>query len=184
MQPKTRQRFYAALLLLAALGWIIISRDTSGNSTAGKIPAPQAGFLAPDFTLTTLDGETVSLADYRGQAVLLNYWATWCPPCKAEMPAMQRVYETYRARGFVVLAVNATNQDTIGDVEAFVREYGLTFPVLLDSEGRVGALYRINALPTSFFIRPDGIIEEVVIGGPMSEALMGTRAETLLEATP
>ncbi len=184
MQPTTTRRLFFAALLLAGLGWMIAARDRSGSSTQGQIPAPQAGFLAPDFTLTTLEGETVSLSDFRGQAVLVNYWATWCPPCKAEMPAMQRTYEAYRDQGFVVLAVNATNQDALADVEAFVREYGLTFPVLLDESGSMGALYRVNALPTSFFIRPDGVIEEVVIGGPMSEALISTRIETLLEAMP
>ncbi len=184
MQPTTKRRLLFSTLLVITFSWVVLARDTSGSSTEGQIPAPQAGFLAPDFTLTTLEGEVVTLSSFRGKAVLINYWTSWCPPCRAEMPAIQRAYEAYRDRGFVVLAVNGTNQDALSDVQNFVLEYNLTFPILLDEAGSVGSLYRINALPTSFFIRPDGIIEEVVIGGPMSEALISTRVETLLEATP
>jgi len=149
--------------------------------TGGGIPAPQAGFLAPDFTLNTLDGETVTLSDLRGQVILLNIWASWCPPCRAEMPAMQRVWEEYQARGVVVLAVNSTVQDTPADAQAFVTENGLTFPIPLDTSGEVTRLYRVSSLPTSFFIGADGVIREVVIGGPMAEALLRSRVEQLIK---
>lgn len=163
--------------------WIWLSAAPQGAATGGGIPAPQAGFISPDFTLPTLDGETVTLSGLRGRVVLLNIWASWCPPCRAEMPAMQRVWEEYQARGLVVLAVNSTIQDTPADAQTFVSENGLTFPVLLDTGGEVTRLYRVSSLPTSFFIRADGTIREVVIGGPMAEALPRSRVEQLLKET-
>ncbi|NCP86578.1 MAG: TlpA family protein disulfide reductase [Anaerolineae bacterium CG_4_9_14_3_um_filter_57_17] len=173
-------------ILAVALGlvWIWVSRAPEGATTAGGIPAPQAGFLAPAISLTTLEGETVALADLRGQVVLVNIWATWCPPCRAEMPAIQRAYETYHKQGFVVLAVNSTVQDDAAKIPTFVAEYRLTFPILLDGDGAVTRLYKVASLPSSFFIGRDGIIREVVIGGPMDEALLKTRIETLLKEKP
>lgn len=176
-------RLLYGLVLLAGLMWIWLSAAPQGAATGGGIPAPQAGFISPDFTLTTLDGETVTLSGLRGRVVLLNIWASWCPPCRAEMPAMQRVWEEYQARGLVVLAVNSTIQDTPADAQTFVSENGLTFPVLLDTGGEVTRLYRVSSLPTSFFIGADGTIREVVIGGPMAEALLRSRVEQLLKET-
>ena len=98
MQP-TQRRILFVLILVAGLGWIFISADKSGVSTAGEIPAPREGFLAPDFSLQTPEGETVSLSQFRSQAVLVNLWATWCPPCRAEMPAIQKLYEEYKDQG-------------------------------------------------------------------------------------
>jgi peroxiredoxin len=177
-QPIPTRLFYG-FVLLTGLAWIWASAAPQGATTEG-IPAPQAGFLAPDFTLTTLDGETVTLSDLRGQVVLLNIWASWCPPCRAEMPAMERTWQDYRERGVVVLAVNSTIQDTPADAQAFVTENGLTFPIPLDTDGAVTRLYRVSSLPTSFFIGADGVIREVVIGGPMAEALLRSRVEQLL----
>lgn len=181
---STRRRALSIGLLLLGLAWIVFSADRSGASTNGLIPAPRAGFLAPDFTLQTLDGKTVTLTDLRGQAVLVNIWASWCAPCRAEMPAIQRVYEDYKEKGLVVLAVNSTVQDKVSAASSFVAELGLTFPIPLDVEGTVTRLYEVRALPSSFFIGRDGVIREVVIGGPMSEALLRTRVQAILETTP
>lgn len=180
LTPKQWNVFSAAVLLLGAL-WVGISARLPGALAAPTLPAPQAGFLAPEFTLQTAAGETIALSDLRGQAVLLNLWASWCGPCRAEMPAMQRIYEEYAERGFVVLAVNATDQDSAGAAQAFAEELGLTFPIVFDVTGSVGRQYALRALPSSYFIRPDGVIEEVVIGGPMAEALLRIRVENLLE---
>jgi len=178
---STQRRITYSLILLLGLAWTYISADKTGSSTAGQIPAPQRGFLAPDFELKTLRGETLKLSNLRGQAVLLNLWATWCPPCRAEMPAIEKVYKDYKDQGFVVLAVNMTYQDTFANIAPFVDEYGLTFPILLDETGMVGPLYQLRSLPSSFFIDRDGIIREVVIGGPMAEALLRTRVEEILK---
>ena len=168
------------ILVLGAL-WIWWSATPPGSTTAGAIPAPQEGFLAPDFELVTLEGEMVSLAEMRGKVVLLNFWASWCPPCRKEMPAMQKIFDEYNQEDFVILAVNSTNQDRISDAEAFSIEQGLSFPILLDTDGRVANQYQVRSLPTSFFIDPNGIIREIVIGGPMAEVLLRTRVEKLLE---
>jgi cytochrome c biogenesis protein CcmG, thiol:disulfide interchange protein DsbE len=183
MQPGTTRIFYG-LLLIFGLAWIWISSVPEGATTGGKIPAPQAGFLAPDFTLQTLDGQTVTLSDLRGQVVLVNLWASWCPPCRAEMPAIERTYQDWRGRGFVVLAVNSTVQDKLANAQTFVAQNGLTFPIPLDESGEVTRLYRVSSLPTSFFIGKDGLIREVVIGGPMAEALLRSRVEQLLKEQP
>ena len=179
MQPIQRRLFYA-IILLAGLAWIVISADETGLSTAGEIPAPREGFLAPDFSLNTLSGDTIMLSELRGQAVLVNLWATWCAPCRAEMPAIQKLYSEYRGQGFEVLAVNMTYQDDYLAVQPFSQENQLTFPILLDENGKVAQKYELRSLPSSFFIDRDGIIQEVVIGGPMAEALLRTRIESII----
>lgn len=180
MQPVQR-RIINSIILLLGLAWIFVSADRSGLSTSGQIPAPQQGFLAPDFELKTTEGETIKLSDLRGKAVLINLWATWCPPCRAEMPIIENVYNEYKGQGFVVLAVNMTYQDTFSNIAPFIDEYGLTFPILLDETGDVGTAYQLRSLPSSFFIDREGVISEVVIGGPMAEALLRTRAEEILK---
>ncbi|PKN91484.1 MAG: TlpA family protein disulfide reductase [Chloroflexi bacterium HGW-Chloroflexi-6] len=179
-----RQNWGSLLVLVLALGWIWVSRAPQGATTAGKIPAPQVGFLAPAFSLETPDGQKIALDELRGKVVLVNVWATWCPPCRAEMPAMQQVYQEYQSQGFEILAVNSTVQDTLSNLAPFVSEYGLSFPILLDRQGEVTRLYRVLSLPTSFFIGKDGVIREVVVGGPMDEALLRARIEKLLQEQP
>jgi peroxiredoxin len=178
------RRIFLIITLLLGLIWIGISRAAPGSTTGGLIPAPQTGFLAPDFTLETLDGQTVKLSNLRGQAVLINFWASWCPPCKAEMPAIQHVYDDYGDQGLMVLAINATNQDTPVDAKDFLTKNNLTFPVLLDVNGVATRLYDINSFPTTFFIAPNGIIREFVVGGPITEAALRLRVERLLEELP
>ena len=178
---STYRRITDIAILLLGLAWIFASADQAGTSTAGRIPAPQQGFLAPDFELQTITGETVRLSDLRGQAVLVNLWATWCPPCRAEMPAIEQVYQEYKAQGFTVLAVDMTYQDSFADITPFVEKYNLTFPILLEPNGEMARAYQLRSLPSSFFIDREGIIREVVIGGPMAEALLRTRVEEILK---
>jgi len=168
------------LLLIAGASWIALSANTT-NAAADNKSAPQAGFAAPDFTLKTPTGEEYTLFKLRGQAVLVNLWATWCPPCRAEMPAIEKMYQEYKGQGFIVLAIDMTYQDDPLNVVPFMQEYGLTFPILLEETGDVAALYQLRSLPSSYFINRAGIIQEVVIGGPMSEALLRTRIEQILQ---
>ena len=179
MQQNQRLILYI-LILIAGASWIILSADPTGAIRSGNA-APQAGFSAPDFTLKTPDGATYTLSELRGQAVLVNLWATWCPPCRAEMPTLEKIYHEYKDQGFIVLAIDLTYQDDPFAVVPFTKEYGLTFPILLDETGDVGSAYQLRSLPSSYFINRDGIIQEVVIGGPMSEALLRTRIEQILK---
>ena len=181
MQIFQHRRLLYIIISIVGLIWIFFSADRVGTSTAGEIPAPREGFLAPDFSLNTPGGETYTLSELHGKAVLVNLWATWCPPCRAEMPAMQKLYDEYKDQGFVVLAVNMTYQDNSTAVIPFVEENGLSFPILIDATGIVGEKYELRSLPSSFFIDRNGIIQEVVIGGPMSEALLRTRIKSILQ---
>ena len=179
MQKNQRVILYI-LILIAGASWIVLSANTT-SATAGKISAPQAGFIAPDFTLKTPTGEEYTLSELKGNAVLVNLWATWCPPCRAEMPIIEKMYQEYKDQGFIVLAMDMTYQDDPLNVVPFTQQYGLTFPILLEETGDVGAAYQLRSLPSSYFINRAGVIQEVVIGGPMSEALLRTRIEEILK---
>lgn len=176
--------FLSAFVLVLGAVWIGVSRADQGDTINGQIPAPREGFQAPDFELSTAAGETTRLSMLRGQPALVNFWASWCSPCRAEMPAMERVYQDYQANGLQILAVNSTVQDTPEQALAFAQEQRLTFPILFDSEGEATRLYQVQALPTTFFIDKDGVIQEVVIGGPMSEALLRIRIDQIIEPNP
>lgn len=169
-----------ALIMLVGGIWLIGSRVREAGIAVQE--APQPGYRAPGFSLRTLDGESVSLSDLRGRAVVLNFWATWCPPCRAEMPAFQRLYTRYADRGLMVLGVNATLEDDLAAVFAFRQQYHLTFPILLDESGQVNRRYRVTALPTTFFIDSRGMIRDVVVGGPLSEAAIEARLSEILPA--
>lgn len=177
--PKTQRIAFYLIALIAGAAWIFFSADPTASTSRSS--APQAGFTAPDFTLTSLDGTEYTLSELKGQAVLVNLWATWCPPCRAEMPAIEKMYQEYKDRGLVVLAVDMTYQDDPQKVAPFAQEYGLTFPILLDQAGVVGSAYQLRSLPSSYFIDRFGIIQEVIIGGPMAEALLRTRIEQILK---
>ena len=169
-RTRPNRRFYvnvALAVLLVLFGvWVLwrVNRDVApnrGNADRYAAPAPQIK-AAPDFSLQTLDGRTVKLSDYRDQVVLLNAWATWCPPCLAEMPDLEAYYRDHQERGFVVLAVNS--QENADTVAAFLEKHDFTFPVLLDPNGEVTKLYGIRGLPTSFFIDRDGTVQGVWSG--------------------
>jgi len=167
--------------LALGLAWIWASAVPAAATTGGLIPSPREGFLAPDFTLELLGGGDVTLSELRGKGVVINLWASWCPPCRAEMPAIQRVYEKTKGRGLEVLAVNTTFQDSERAAADFIQELGLTFPVPLDRSGMVSRQYQLRALPSTFFVDREGIIHKVIIGGPMSEATIQTAVEEILE---
>ena len=169
------------LLLATACGSSIISADGALNPT---LAAPQVssgtfattepagrflkqGAAAPDFTLKTLDGRTLSLSDYAGRPVFINFWAAWCGPCRAEMPEIIAAYQAHQDAGLEVLAVNATHLDILDDVRAFVAEFKMPFPVPLDEDGSVSAAYSIIGLPTSVFVDAEGNVSGVNVG-PMT----------------
>jgi peroxiredoxin len=118
------------------------------------------GVKAPDFELKMLDGKNIKLSELQGKKVILNFWATWCPPCKAEMPEMQKYFEE-NPKDVVILAVNIDPQL---DVQAFVDEMGITFPIPLDEEDTVNSIYQVISIPTTYFIDTKGIIQYKHIG--------------------
>jgi peroxiredoxin len=128
--------------------------DASQSSEAGY--GLNIGQQAPDFEVQNLEGKPVKLSDYRGKTVVLNFWATWCPPCRAEMPHMERFHEQYHD-DVVVLGMNATTTEASPNVvEAWVKEWGLQFPIVLDSQGKVIEAYRINSYPTTYVMDAEG----------------------------
>jgi peroxiredoxin len=180
------KRFWFGLIAIAiVLGgtWILASRvEESQDSvvSTGLEVAPRTGFLAPDFTLTTLGGDTVRLSDLHGKPVLINFWASWCGPCRTEMPHLQEAYETHTGDGLIVLGVDQLESPPA--VARFVDELGLTFPIPLDINGEVSAVYQARALPTSFFIDANGVIRNTFTG-PMSVGHIESMLETILSSS-
>ncbi len=150
--------------LVAVLALLVAGLVMAGCTESGSNQSPQIGKLAPDFTLQSLDGQTVSLNDLRGQPVFINFWASWCGPCREEMPLIQAVYERQagQSQSAVILGINIGESPST--VEGFMQENGLSFPVLLDIEQTVAQDYNIRAIPTTFFIDSEGIIREIKIG--------------------
>jgi len=151
------------------------ARET--GSDAALTEAPRVGHLAPDFILQTLDGRDMHLSEYRGHVVFLNFWATWCGPCKVEMPAMEKLYREFRTKGFVVVAVSS---DAEGP--AVTRPYrdalGLSFTIADDSEMLVSRLYGVRSLPLTFLVNREGVITHQIFGARDwgdSEARSGIR---------
>jgi thiol-disulfide isomerase/thioredoxin len=138
--------------------WVIVTIEPIGD----RPPPPQVTFAAPDFTLSLLSGGTMRLADLRGKAVLLNFWATWCVPCRMEMPALETLYQRYKDAGLVVLAINLDTLSSAG-VEAFVKEVAVTFPIVFDPAWSTARLYQVRGLPTTYLIDRAGnvVVREV-----------------------
>jgi peroxiredoxin len=148
------------LILVVALPIILISLKEKPL----KIVRPlQEGRPAPDFTFPDLDGRKISLSDLRGKVVLVNIWATWCPPCRDEMPSMQKLYDRFKGEHFEILAVSI-DADGREAVAPFMRKMNLTFPALLDPKEKIRGLYRITGVPESFIIDRNGILVQRVIG--------------------
>ncbi|WP_087974288.1 redoxin domain-containing protein [Oceanobacillus rekensis] len=157
------------VIILGMLGWAIFDfiGSSEDDSISGGENASDAadktglaiGDIAPDFELETSEGETVRLSDYRGKRVLVNFWATWCPPCRAEIPDMQKLYDN---KDVAILAVNmAETPDTVTE---FVKEYEMTFPVPMDAESEVIDTYQVQAYPTSYMIDSNGRIQYMRLG--------------------
>ena len=135
------------------------------GSQAQAISILEKGSVAPDFQLTTIDGKVTSLSDFRGQTVILNFWASWCPPCREEMPELEQFYKKNKQNNVTILSVNLTSQDSGRQkLQQFIQDYSLTFPILLDQKGEVGKLYQILTIPTSFIISSTGNITDIFVG--------------------
>jgi cytochrome c biogenesis protein CcmG, thiol:disulfide interchange protein DsbE len=132
---------------------------------------PRVGQRAPDFTLKTLGGSSISLSQFRGKAVLINFWTSWCTACREESPLLESFYQTHQSDGLVVLGMNVTSQDTPDAASAYVKEMKLTFPIPLDVHGAVSDNYHVPGLPVSFFVDTQGIIRNIIVGQMQSDDL-------------
>jgi cytochrome c biogenesis protein CcmG, thiol:disulfide interchange protein DsbE len=125
---------------------------------------PQEGEPIPDFELSTLDGRKVRLADLRGSPVLINFWATWCGPCKQEMPLLVEQYNWNKGKGLRVLAIDTLANDNVDDMRAFAQKFNMTFDVLVDEQDAIAGGWEVMGLPTTFFVKPDGTVAKVHVG--------------------
>ena len=177
----------AGLVLAAVAGFLLFSNNSGSGGTAdtGNIPdrlavatlagiknsgtQPSQGKPAPNFGFRYPDGTTYALADFKGQPVIVNFWATWCPPCRREMPGLVKAYETYKDDGLMIIEMDVAEPPEA--VAQFVKEYNMTMPVVLDQRQEVTRLYRTDSFPTSFFIDKDGVIQARWVGYPPEDQL-------------
>lgn len=161
-------------------GYGIVALPDALNTT-GRSPATEIGRAAPDFLLQTPEGDDVRFSDLRGEPVLVNFWASWCTPCREEMPEIVRAYNEHRDDGLLVVAVNL--QENADQVREFAREFGMDFTVVIDRNGQVGDSWRIGGpvegIPASYFIDRDGVVRDRVYG-PMTEEALAEKLETIL----
>ncbi|PLS14699.1 alkyl hydroperoxide reductase [Bacillus sp. M6-12] len=156
-----------ASVVLFLLISVAIVQAMEKNKVNDNLPGLKIGVKAPDLQLSDLDGNTVKLSALKGKKVMLNFWATWCPPCKEEMPAMQKFYKQTNSDE-VILSVNI---DPENDVKGFAQKTGITFPIVLDQGGKVQKSYQVISIPTTYFIDSKGIIREKFIGAMTKEEM-------------
>jgi peroxiredoxin len=166
-------RYGIVALIVAVIGGLFVQREyLGGDAEAGERALGligdervAVGELAPDFAVRTINGEVVRLSDFRGKTVVLNFWASWCPPCRAEMPDFQELHEQREAADdFVILAVDKLVEDTEGAVRDFVEGFELTFAVAFDETDEIVQRYGVRGLPSTFFIDRDGILRQKSLG--------------------
>ena len=165
-------------LVLLVTGCSAGPEPLDGESPTAPVEGTQVGNLAPDFQLQSLDGQTVSLGNLRGKPVLINFWATWCPPCRGEMPYIQEIHEEWSDKELMVLAINIGESSS--KAEDFMQSYNLSFTVLLDTKQDVAQRYNITGIPTTFFIDKDGIIQEKVIGAFQSKTQIENKLSKII----
>ena len=159
------------VIILAAL---TISPTKDADISPGESSGMGVGIgdLAPDFTLSTLDDEVVSLHDYKGTAVMIDFWAAWCPFCTSEFPVMQEAYAKFRDEGFVILGIHRTDTEPEATARRFVDTTGVTFPILLDMDDETYRTFvKVRAMPATLFIDRDGVIRSRVFGPKLLETL-------------
>ena len=186
-RPPFRVRFLHGLLLLLTAAGVLVSlvvvlQPRSGGialptSLPGLAPAPSVGRAAPDFALQLLDGSRMTLSGLRGKPVILNFWATWCPPCRTEMPDLQAVWQEHQSEGVVIVGVDLGEDPAT--VQSYVSRVGVTYPIALDIDQRVGETYGTGSLPTTYFIDRNGTVRDRYTGG-MNKRVMVSKLGSIL----
>ncbi len=156
------KKMIITLIALVGLTGLAFGADIGSLIKKAQLQSLPAGTKIVDFTLSDLAGKKVKLSDFNGKVVLLNFWATWCPPCRSEIPELEALYKLYKDKGFVILGVDL--QEGQSAVKDFVSKYNMSFPVLLDSTGRVGAEYGARSIPTTYLIDKDGNVTSGTLG--------------------
>ena len=175
-------RLVLGLLMLVLLGLLPAQDIKTGQ---GELPpAPKVGHPAPDFTLTDLEGNSVTLSDFRGKVIFINFWTQWCPPCRAEMPEIEAIYQEYQDKDVVVIGVDILVSEIAkgydeSEVRQFVQQGGYSWTFVLDTTGEVTRNYAITAIPTSFFVDKEGVIRAVNVGAMTKRAMESKLAEAM-----
>ena len=184
-RPQLRQAGLAVLLGVAILGavYLIERGNEADRATTITVPgvegamAPRVGQPAADFQVAGPDGQPIHLSQFKGQPVWINFWATWCAPCRAEFPEMDAVYQKNQETGLVLLAISFSEQPA--DVAAYVERARPSFTIAVDPPGVVAGQYRVMGLPTHIFVDAEGIIRDIRVG-PMNQELMQEKLRTIL----
>ena len=179
---STTRRTALLLPLVTGLGLACLPKkkptlDAAQGWADGSKGPPEVGAPLADFRLPDLQGRQVSLSEQRGKVVIVNFWATWCVPCRAEMPEIVRAYERYESSGLTVLAINL--QEDPPEVESFVRQYATSFPVLLDRDGQVARVYHLRGVPATYIVDREGKTAAIQLG-PMTAELIEQKLKGLL----
>jgi peroxiredoxin len=175
--PRYVARVLGILLIVTMIASIIYDqvggRNTDDQQAANEVEVGiRNNQLAPDIQLTNLEGSSVKLSDYRGRTVLINFWATWCQVCKTEMPHIERIYQSFKDEGVVILSVNATSlEKNTQRVGSYAEKHGLSFPIVLDEQGAVIKQYKVTAYPTTFIVDTKGIIRNQYLGAVSYESM-------------
>jgi len=176
--PRKRLDWIILTAVVAVIGsvWIGMTEvRASAFSTAGKPVRAALGYTAPDFTLNGPDGKPVTLASHKGKPIVLNFWATWCPPCRAETPAFVNINKQW---GDEISIIGVDVQEPPNMSPPFISEFGIQYPIAVDVDGEVSAAYHVVSFPTTFFIDSNGTVSQIDVG-PLNEALIQARLADL-----
>ncbi len=157
------------VLVMLACNGINLASLVDRSGTSGRPTTVRIGNLAPEINLKSMTGDQIALSQLQGRPVLVNFWATWCGPCREEFPALGRAYKKYQSQGLVVLGVNTNDPGSDELVRTFMLNSVVNFPIVRDPNDLVAGMYRVNGLPTSVFVDRKGIVRDIVVGGPMTD---------------